>query len=134
MEVSFLGRGWRFPIKPDATGRLGYSEGQSNIEDCLTVLLQTAVGERVMRPEFGCRVPRLVFAPGSDRNLRLLEESVRDAVRAGEPRVELLGVTAEPDPAEAERVEVAVAYRVRATNTPFNLVFPFYLGPAEGGA
>ena len=134
MGASFLGRGWRFPIKPDATGRLGYSSAEDNIAHSLKVLLLTALGERVMRPDFGCKVPRLVFAPGSDRVFRLLEESVRAAVRDFEPRVELLDAVAEEDPDEPGRVTVAVSYRVRATNTPFNLVFPFHLGPAGGPA
>jgi hypothetical protein len=64
--------------------------------------------------------------------LRLLEESVRAAVRDFEPRVELLDALAEEEPGEPGRVTVAASYRVRATNTPFNLVFPFYLGPAGG--
>lgn len=132
MGESFLGRGWRFPIKPDATGRLGYTSAEENIEHSLRVVLLTALGERVMRPDFGCRAPRLLFAPGSDRLFRLLEESVRDALRDFEPRVEVLDVLAESDPNAAERVRVAIRYRVRVTNTPFNLVFPFYLGPTEG--
>src|SRR5437899_1803807 len=95
MAEEFRGRGWRFPILPDETGSLGWSEGQPNIEQSLKVLLLTALGERVMRPRFGTEAPRLVFAPGSEQYLRLLEQSVQGAVRTFEPRVDLLQVRAE---------------------------------------
>jgi phage baseplate assembly protein W len=97
------------------------------VEQSLQVLLLTALGERVMRPTFGCRAADLVFAPGSRSSLGLLETAVREAIRDWEPRVVVDEVQAEPDPASPEKVDVSVSYRVRRTNTPFNLVFPFYL-------
>jgi len=129
--ASFLGSGWRFPIQPDSGGGLGYVEGDSNIEQSLRVLLMTALGERVMRPTFGCAAPRLVFSPGSVQYLRLLETSVREAVRDWEPRVTLDDVTAETVPGDETRVNVNIDYRIRSNNTKTNLVFPFYLGRAE---
>ncbi len=131
MDRKFLGRGWRFPILPDDLGRLGYSEGDDNVEQSLRILLQTSLGERAMRDDFGCRAPDLLFAPGGDRNLRLLEAAIRDAVRDWEPRIELQDVRAESDSSEPERVDVNVSYLVRATNTRGNLVFPFYLNELE---
>jgi phage baseplate assembly protein W len=131
MSGAFTGKGWRFPILPDAGGGLGYVAGQENIEQSLKILLLTILGERVMRPTFGCKVPRLVFAPGSVQFLQLLETSIREAVRDWEPRVDLLDVTAETDPADETRAIVSMSYRVRANNTRTNLVFPFYLGTAE---
>ena len=128
MSEEFLGTGWRFPILPDASGRLGYAVGEESIEHCLRALLLTGTGERVMRPELGTRAHELVFAPGSVQNLRDLERSVAEAVRTYEPRVELDGVRAEADPLDESRSTVSVEYRIRRTNTKANLVFPFYLG------
>ena len=128
MAREFLGTGWRFPILPDASGSLGYSSGDDNVEQSLHILLMTAVGDRVMRPRFGTQAERLVFAPGSVRFLRLLETTVREAVRDWEARVDLDGVVAEADPADETRILVSISYRVRQTNTRQNLVFPFYLG------
>ncbi len=128
MSEPFLGTGWRFPILPDEAGRLAYAVGEQSIEHCLRALLLTATGERVMRPDFGTRAQESVFAPGSVQNLRTLEQSVADAVRAYEPRVELDSVRAEADLADESRLTVSVEYRVRRTNTKQNLVFPFYLG------
>ena len=128
MSEPFLGTGWRFPILPDEAGRLGYAVGEQSIEHCLRALLLTATGERVMRPDFGTRAQQSVFAPGSEENLRILEQSVADAVRTFEPRVELDSVTAEAVVGDESRVTVSVEYRIRRTNTKQNLVFPFYLG------
>jgi hypothetical protein len=130
----FLGTGWRFPILPDAAGRLDYARGEDSIAQCLVVLVQTALGDRVMRPDFGTRAPQLVFAPGSEQNLSALEQSIRDAVRDFEPRVDLEEVLAEADPTEGFRVTVSITYRIRRSNTKANLVFPFYVGIGAGTA
>src|SRR5436853_1516689 len=122
-DSSFLGSGWSFPIRPDVTGSLPFVEGDANVEQSLRILLLTQLGERVMRPDFGSAAAQLVFAPGSVQFLSLLETTVREAVRDFEPRVELDAVDAEADPQEENRVTVSIAYRVRATNSRFNLVF-----------
>lgn len=131
MTPPFLGKGWRFPIQPDEAGRLGYTEGKENIEHSLKVLLLTALGERVMRIDFGSRAQQMVFSPGGESQLHLLETTVREAVRDWEPRVELLDVRAEADIEEPERVTVSIDYLIRATNARSNLVFPFYLNTLE---
>src|ERR1044071_3905391 len=115
-SAGFLGRGWRFPIQPDAGGGLGYVEGDANVEQSLRILLMTALGERVMRPTFGCAAPRLIFAPGSVQYLRLMETSVREAVRDWEPRVSLDDVTAEAIPGDETCVNVNIDYRIRGSN------------------
>lgn len=127
MANKIVGNGWRFPILPDESGGIGYVDGDPNVEQSLHILLTTELGERAMRPDFGCKAPRLVFAPGSTQYLGLLEETVREAVRDWEPRVELQAVRAELDPSDETRVSVAISYLVRQTNTSANLVFPFYL-------
>jgi phage baseplate assembly protein W len=124
----FIGRGWRFPILPDGTGGLGYTEGDDNVEQSLHILLLTNLGERVMRPDFGSKARQMVFAPGSVQYLGLLETTVRDAIRDWEPRVDLEDVIAEADPSDETKVTVSISYRVRRSNTKGNLVFPFYLG------
>ena len=131
MPGEFIGRGWRFPILPNDAGRLTFSDGDKNVEQCLRILLLTRLGERVMRPAFGNEAPRLVFSPGSERYLRLIETSIREAVRDWEPRVTLDDVRAEADPVDDVRVTVSISYRVRSTNSRLNLVFPFYLGSVE---
>lgn len=127
----FLGRGWAFPVLPDASGRLRYTSGAQNIEHSLKVLLLTQLGERVMRPGLGTDTRRMVFAPGSLRHLRLLETSVRRAIVEHERRVDVLEVRAEADPTDRTRVVISIDYRVRRTNAVANLVFPYYLQEGE---
>ncbi|HEV7669581.1 MAG TPA: GPW/gp25 family protein [Thermoanaerobaculia bacterium] len=129
--ADLLGAGWPFPILPDATGALALVAGEANVEQSLKILLLTQLGERVMRPDFGSAAPRLVFAPGSRQFLSRLETSVRAAVRDFEPRIDLDAVDADAEPGEENRVTVSIAYRVRASNSRFNLVFPFYLDTVE---
>ena len=131
MDNTLIGLGWRFPILPDESGGLGYVNGDENIEQSLRILLLTDLGERVMRPDFGCKAPRLVFAPGSTQYLGLLETTIREALRDWEPRVELEAVSAEVDLEDETRVNVSISYLIRQTNTRNNLVFPFYLGTIE---
>lgn len=133
MASDFTGTGWRFPILPDASGALAYASGGENVEQSLRILLLTELGQRVMRPDFGSRAARLVFAPGSIQYLGILETTVREAIRDWEPRIEVEDVRAESDPNDETRVSVRLAYKVRPTNTRYNLVFPFYLG-TEGQA
>jgi phage baseplate assembly protein W len=130
-QPRFLGTGWRFPIRPDASGGLGYVSGDDNVEQSLAILLQTALSERVMRPDFGTQAPKLVFAPGSEQFLGLLQTTVRDAIVNWEPRVEVQSVDAEADPVDPAHVTVSIAYTIRQTNTRKNLVFPYYLGVME---
>jgi phage baseplate assembly protein W len=130
-QPSFLGVGWKFPILPDASGCLGYVAGDANVEQSLHILLMTALGERVMRAGFGTQAPRLVFAPGSQQYLRLLEKTIQDAVVNWEPRVDLTAVSAEADRNNPFKVAVSISYTVRQTNTSANMVFPYYVGGAQ---
>jgi phage baseplate assembly protein W len=131
-QGDFRGSGWRFPILPQAGGGLGYVSGDDNVTQSLLVLLKTAAGERLMRPEFGTTVPEMVFEAGSDQNMFRLEQALLQTIQRWEPRVEVDGVAASRVTGEVGVVDVSVTYRILRTNTQRNLVFPFYL--AGGGA
>ncbi len=128
-----LGVGWSFPVKP-VGGRLQYAHYEEDIEQAIAIVLLTSPGERVMLPEFGAGARRYVFEPNSPTTRRALETAVQDALIDWEPRIDLLRVEATPDDetGDPNRVLIHVDYRVRATNTFYNRVFPFYL--QEGGA
>jgi phage baseplate assembly protein W len=133
MAKEFLGSGWRFPLLPDAAGSLGYVSGDDNVEQSLRILLLTALGERVMRDDFGTAAPELVFAPGSRQYQGLLENTIRAALAGWEPRIDVLDVVVELDAADETRAVVSLSYRVRRSNSRRNLVFPFYLGTVGSG-
>jgi phage baseplate assembly protein W len=133
-DSDFRGSGWRFPILPQAGRGLGYVSLDDNVAQSVELLLRTAAGERLMRPEFGTTVPGMVFEADSEQHLFQLEQALLDALRRWEPRVEVEQAQAVPDPAQDGVVRVTVSYRVLRTNTVRNLVFPFYLlgGEAVG--
>lgn len=126
MSNAFLGVGWAHPVRPDGEG-IATAAYEAGIRDSLWLVLGTARGERVMRPDFGCGIHDLVFAATTTTTLGRVVREVRDALVRWEPRVEVLEVDAAPDPAEPSRLLVRVDYRVRTTNNQFNLVYPFYL-------
>jgi uncharacterized protein len=126
MPAEFLGVGWKFPV--DATdGRIDRAYYEDSIRDAIWLILGTAPGERVMRPDFGCGIHDLVFSVNNATTAGLVEREVRQALILWEPRLELLDVEVTPNPAEAYTLLIRIEYRVRATNSVFNLVYPFYL-------
>ena len=131
-RTDFLGAGWTFPVRIDATGAVRLASGTDSIDAALRLILSTAPGQRVMRPDFGCAMWDQVYAPLTPGTLGLVEQAVRDAVLRWEPRVVLERVEATADP-ELGAVHVQVDYRVAATNDRRNLVYPFYVIPHEEG-
>ena len=133
MPKSFLGRGWKFPVQIDpATGRVGMSEMEQDIKESIYILLATAPGERVMRPEFGCGIHDLVFSSMSTVTMGLFESRIREAINRWEARVDILKLEVfTKDPAKG-KLEINLHCQIRDTNTEFNLVFPFYLTEGAG--
>jgi phage baseplate assembly protein W len=127
MPKDFLGRGWKFPVEVDATGKIALSEYEDDVREAIRIVLLTAKGERVMRPTFGAGLHNYVFASMSATNIGKIQGAVQDALLEWESRIELLAVDVETDESETGKLLINVDYRVRATNTRFNLVFPFYL-------
>lgn len=127
MAREFLGRGWRFPIGVDDDGRIGEASEEDKVRQAIETILRTSRGERVMRPDFGCGIHDLVFDALSDEMLGRVQAEVSDALGKWEPRITVLGVVAQQDPQERTRLLVEIDYRIRSTNSRFNLVFPFYV-------
>lgn len=127
MSKRFLGRGWAFPIDVDADGRVPYAVEEEKIQQSVLIILGTARGERVMRPDFGSRLHELVFAPMNASTKALVAHYATDALVTWEPRVDVLRVKSEEDRGERGKLLVQIEYRVRSTNSVFNLVYPFYL-------
>jgi uncharacterized protein len=123
----FLGRGWSFPVTVDGEGRISLTDDDESIRQSIWSILSTAPGERVMRPDFGCALQDLVFAVNDDATAAEVAAAVREALALWEPRVDVLDVYAAPDPDAAEVLRIEINYEVRATNSRFNLVYPFYL-------
>jgi len=132
VETDFVGTTIAFPLGVDQTGSIAMVTGHDAIERSVTMVLSTAPGERVMRPEFGCAIWNLLFDPVNDNTLGLMAQSVRQALAQWEPRIDVSTVTALPDPDDHSLVLIEIDYRIKATNDRRNLVYPFYVIPEEG--
>ena len=127
MSKRFLGRGWGFPVDVGPDQRVPYVGEEEKIQQSALIILGTARGERVMRPDFGSRLHELVFAPMNSGTKALVAHYATDALVTWESRIDVLRVTSEEDPGARGKLLVNVEYRVRSTNSVFNLVYPFYL-------
>lgn len=139
MSKPFLGVGWFFPlevaIKEDRgtkAGALRTAEYEVSVRQSIWMILGTAKGERVMRPDFGCGIYDLVFEPNLPSTAGRIEEEVRDALLFFEPRIDVLEVRVQTDDVP-ERLLISIDYQVRATDNMFNLVYPFYLERSPAG-
>ncbi len=124
-----IGRGWHFPPMLDKRGTVALTSDETEIEQAIQIILGTAPGQRVMRPEFGCRIHELVFAPCNATTAGIAARYVAEALGRWEPRIEVQRVDAEPDPNDRSRLLISVEYRVLATHSNRSLVYPFYLIP-----
>ena len=124
---AFLGIGWKFPLQVTPNGKIAASRYEQRIEESIYLILNTAKGERVMLPEFGCGIHELVFAPNNSTTLSVVTHMVREALVMFEPRIDLMDVRVEVAPEQLNLLLIRVNYRVRATNTMGNLVYPFYI-------
>jgi phage baseplate assembly protein W len=126
---AFLGQGWPFPLAPNGIGEVALATYEEDVRQAVQIILGTAQGERVMRPDFGAGLHALLFEPMSTTTMALARHRVEEALLTWEPRIDNVGVEVSPE-AQLGRLKIEIRYRVRATDTFYNLVYPFYL---EGG-
>lgn len=126
---SFLGTGWAFPIDFDERQGLALVSANENVRQSILVILGTR-GDRVMRPDFGAKLQDLVFQPINTNTLTLAEHRVKEALVLWEPRIDRISVAVTSD-APHGRLMIEIDYRLRKTNTFYNLVYPFYLMEGE---
>ncbi len=124
---AFLGRGLAFPVAVDpGTGAIALAEYEEDIRQAIRIILDTDPGERVMRPDFGAGLRALVFEPINTHTLALTRHRVEQALVLWEPRIDSVTVKTDARP-EQGLIAIEVRYRVRTTNTFYNLVYPFFM-------
>lgn len=129
-DRAFLGRGWAFPPALTADGDIAMASADEDVRQAVLLIVETALGERLMRPRFGTPIRTLVFEPIGATTAALLRHHVEEALIRWEPRIDRIDV-ASTAAARAGRIDLTVTYRVRETNTFYNLVYPFYLQEGE---
>jgi uncharacterized protein len=134
-ELDFVGAGWSFPLGTDATGGIALVNHDREIEQAIRLILGTAVGERPMRPEFGCRIHDHVFNSATSATAGQIAYDVRESLDRWEPRIDILGVGVSFDALSGGVLYIDIRYSIRGLNDPRNLVYPFYVipQPVEAG-
>ncbi|MEA3037497.1 MAG: uncharacterized protein QOE79_10 [Sphingomonadales bacterium] len=125
--TEFMGRGWAYPFRVEpATGRIATVADEEDIEQSIRIILGTAKGERVMRPDFGCGIHNLVHGAIDMATIAQIKRDVTEALRLYEARIDVLAVAVDATSLISGKLQVEISYRVRQTNQPGNCVFPFY--------
>ena len=129
--MDLVGRGWAHPCTLTPGGAVQLRSGGPELDAAITMIIATAPGERVMRPDFGCTIWELLFDPIDAGTIGLMEHAVREALERWEPRIEVTAIGVSFDAIESGMLYVDVGYSIRGLNDPRNLVFPFYVIPSE---
>jgi phage baseplate assembly protein W len=126
-----IGSGWRFPLGIGPRGGIALASDVDELEQAMLLILSTPKRQRIMRPEFGCQIHDLLFAPINASTLAAAEHYVREALAWWEPRIEVVDVLAAPAAERNAAIQMSIRYTVKATNDERSLVYPFYTIPGE---
>jgi phage baseplate assembly protein W len=129
--TDLIGSGVSFPLQADQRGVLALAHGVTDIEQAIRLILGTAPGERPMRPEFGCAVHDLVFDTIDAEMVGRVDTAVHQALARWEPRIEVVSLDFDLGEVDQGKLGITITYRVLATSRLYNLVYPFYVVPAE---
>jgi uncharacterized protein len=129
--TEILGSGLAFPLQIDPHGAIALARGEEDVDQAIALILSTAPGERPMRPEFGCQVHDFIFDTLDAATVGKMEAAIRAALDRWEPRIEVERVEFDLTRSGDGEVLSTISYRLRATNNKRNLVYPFYVIPAE---
>ena len=133
MSREILGNGWKFPIRINGRGGFSLSREEQDVAEAIWIVLSTARGERIMRPEFGCGIHDYVFAPNNASTRGAIAYQVQQALIRWEPRIDVIDVRTGDDPSQPNLLLIHVDYRIRANNAFHNLVYPFFLQEGQAG-
>ncbi|MFP2900082.1 GPW/gp25 family protein [Corallococcus sp. 4LFB] len=124
MERDFLGQGWSFPVRL-VDGAVEQRGDAEKVQQSILLILGTMPGERVLQPEFGCGIHRLVFDTLDEATLGQAVYEVTLSLERWEHRIELNAVDARCAAEDPGTLLVSIDYTVSSTNSRFNLVYPF---------
>jgi hypothetical protein len=130
-DREYIGQGLAFPLQVNPQGGIALASGEHDIEQAVRIILSTAPGERVMRPEFGCRIHELVFAPHDAATESLVGYYVEEALAQWEPRIDVQEVDVSADPGGDGVLLVEIKYRIKDTHDERSIVYPFFLSGEE---
>jgi phage baseplate assembly protein W len=126
-DKELLGTGWEFPPRFEITTKtVGMLSGQEDVENSIQIIIETKMGERVMRNEFGSEIHDLLFEPLSANMRTYMTTSLKNALTRNEPRINVLSVDLEQRDPHLGRVDIKINYQTIDSRSTNNLVVPFY--------
>jgi phage baseplate assembly protein W len=132
MSEAFIGKGWGYPVRTNASGGIALVGGDEELAESIRLIVGTAPGERPMRPEFGCAIHNFILNSVDINVAGQIAYEVRESLLRWEPRIDVVGVDVTVDADNPGVIYIDISYTRRGTNDPRNLVFPFYVIPEEG--
>jgi uncharacterized protein len=126
---AFLGRGWSYGVAQNAAGAgddVALAAHEEDVRQAVRIILETGRGERLMRPDFGAGLEQFLFEPLNTTTCALIRHRVEESLHTWEPRIRIEALDVLPNRAEQGRIDIVLEYSIRATNTFYNLVYPFY--------
>jgi len=130
---SFLGTGLGFPPSfSNKAAQVGLLTDEDDIQSSLEILLSTRQGERVMRQDYGCNLDEMVFEPLTTTFKTYIKDLISTAILYYEARIEVNKIEIDDTGELDGRILILIDYTVRATNSRFNFVFPFYKTETTG--
>lgn len=124
----FLGVGWKFPVEVDeTTGRIRTVGYEDDVREAVYLIMMTKVGERMMQPDYGCRISDFTFETMDYTQIVELQKEIMNALILWEPRIINVDVNIEVDDVTVGKLNISLSYVVRSTNNPYNLVYPYYI-------
>ncbi|MFV0605085.1 MAG: GPW/gp25 family protein [Niabella sp.] len=127
-KADFLGKGWQFPPQfSKETATVIITENETDINNSLQVLLTTAITERIMQPRYGCDARKWIFESMDTGTQTLMRDTIETAILYYEPRIEVLGLDFSAEKITEGLIAIIIEYKIKATNSRFNFVFPYYL-------
>ena len=131
-DREYIGQGLAFPLQVDPQGGIALASGERDVEQAIRIILSTAPGERVMRPEFGCRIHELLFAPHDAATESLVVYYTEEALVQWEPRIDVQEVNVSAEPGRDGALLVEIKYRLKDTYDERSIVYPFFIGGESG--
>ncbi len=124
----FIGIGWSFPPTFDnINAKVKMSAYTTDINESLEILFTTIPGERVMLSSFGSDLSPMVFESLSTTLITKMQHQIRDAIAIHEPRIDVDDIIFDQTKITEGILQINIIYTVRATNSRFNFVFPYYI-------
>ncbi|HOF19797.1 MAG TPA: GPW/gp25 family protein [Bacteroidales bacterium] len=126
-DRNFLGRGWSFPPQFDPVSKtVIMTEEAEDINNSLSILLSTIVGERVMDMSYGCNLEDMVFETLDTSVITYLKSKITKAILFYEARIEIEKIEINTTGIPEGVILIEIDYIISATNSRFNFVYPFW--------